>query len=542
MLSLLLFSIPIFFVQSFLGQFSSTGSLSVFRVSPLFKGLGYSILLVNLITSSYYTMITSIPLIYIISSFHPTIPWMSCENTVHNCTTNYHFEDDNEVWNPFKFLWQPTENKLLPAKSYFSWVTHASKDFTFSISWQIALANVFVWILIGVIVVKGIEFIGKVIRYAVVTLLIFLTIIFMRLLFTDGVWTGILLFFTPKFPDLIMWMIGPMVALTTFGSGWGITLTLASYNHFHEDIEKYSIIINFGHMILLMIGGIISSIINSSITAEKSLLLHLFRNNPIGYVYIVNAYFFGTLELPNFWCFLFFAMVFCCEFVTCILQVLTITTAIFDEFEPIRIYKKEFTFALVGLLALGSAIFCLSVGLHLAASLMSSAGIFTYFICFTELMIVSWIYGKDKFFKDIEFLLMKPYAKWKFIVLRYVTPTILLYTLALIIMFIWFTVKFKEDEPLLYLPNLIISVITIIMFLIYLGYKIKDGSGNNILEKFQFLSRSIDWYPVDPDVRSQYELNVNKNVEIGHRLLSDSQHNLQENDFEDNNVAANINN
>ncbi|XP_055917393.1 sodium-dependent proline transporter-like isoform X3 [Eupeodes corollae] len=72
--------VPIVFIQSFLGQFSGTGFISVFRIAPLFKGIGYVSLIVNCVNLTYYSVFSAIPLFYIFHSLRPTIPW-SCEGT-----------------------------------------------------------------------------------------------------------------------------------------------------------------------------------------------------------------------------------------------------------------------------------------------------------------------------------------------------------------------------------------------------------------------------------------------------------------------------
>ncbi|ALC38960.1 CG31904, partial [Drosophila busckii] len=81
LLAVLFYSLPIFLIQTFLGQFSSSGGISAFRVSPIFKGLGYAILLLNLGTLSYYSINAAVPLIYTAHSLTQTLPWMSCNNT-----------------------------------------------------------------------------------------------------------------------------------------------------------------------------------------------------------------------------------------------------------------------------------------------------------------------------------------------------------------------------------------------------------------------------------------------------------------------------
>lgn len=80
LLMLFLCGIPLFFMETCLGQFSSFGCLTIFRIAPLFKGVGYAIIIVNLICSLYYNVIIAYPVLFIIKSFAKALPWMHCNN------------------------------------------------------------------------------------------------------------------------------------------------------------------------------------------------------------------------------------------------------------------------------------------------------------------------------------------------------------------------------------------------------------------------------------------------------------------------------
>lgn len=81
-------------METCLGQFSSTGCLTIFRIAPLFKGVGYAIIIVNLICTMYYNVIIAYPVLFIIKSFAKTLPWMHCNNewnTPHCVEVGHHF-------------------------------------------------------------------------------------------------------------------------------------------------------------------------------------------------------------------------------------------------------------------------------------------------------------------------------------------------------------------------------------------------------------------------------------------------------------------
>ncbi|XP_042884248.1 sodium-dependent noradrenaline transporter-like [Penaeus japonicus] len=88
LLTLVLVGIPMFFLETAVGQFSSSSYLSVYSVCPAFKGAGMASLTINLFTLSYYLLLVSYPLLFLTHSFSWELPWASCGNSWNspNCT------------------------------------------------------------------------------------------------------------------------------------------------------------------------------------------------------------------------------------------------------------------------------------------------------------------------------------------------------------------------------------------------------------------------------------------------------------------------
>lgn len=98
LLMLFLCGIPLFFMEMCLGQFSSTGCITMFRIAPLLKGkiifpfallhlifvdflgTGYAIVVVNIICTIYYNVIIAYPLVFIVKSIAKELPWLHCNN------------------------------------------------------------------------------------------------------------------------------------------------------------------------------------------------------------------------------------------------------------------------------------------------------------------------------------------------------------------------------------------------------------------------------------------------------------------------------
>lgn len=127
--------------------------------------------------------------------------------------------------------------------------------------------------------------------------------------------------------------------------------------------------------------------------------------------------------------------------------------SLFDEFEVLRQYKQEVTFGLLGALASLSLFFCTTVRdqrtifVSICAKLcyfiqhgvahfsaVSTDAIVIYSLMHLLLLLaVLWVYGRERFQRDIEFMLGQPFASWKVFILRFIAPIFLLWSMVCIL-------------------------------------------------------------------------------------------------------------
>ncbi|XP_010082499.1 PREDICTED: sodium- and chloride-dependent glycine transporter 1-like, partial [Pterocles gutturalis] len=73
--------IPLFFMELSFGQFASQGCLGVWRVSPMFKGVGYGMMVVSTYIGIYYNVVICIAFYYFFVSMTRVLPWTYCSNS-----------------------------------------------------------------------------------------------------------------------------------------------------------------------------------------------------------------------------------------------------------------------------------------------------------------------------------------------------------------------------------------------------------------------------------------------------------------------------
>ncbi|KAH7974375.1 hypothetical protein HPB49_014573 [Dermacentor silvarum] len=72
---------PVFFMELFLGQFSSQGSVGVWRCAPIGKGIGICMCYVSLLISTYFVCFTAHAMLFAWKSLSDRLPWATCDET-----------------------------------------------------------------------------------------------------------------------------------------------------------------------------------------------------------------------------------------------------------------------------------------------------------------------------------------------------------------------------------------------------------------------------------------------------------------------------
>ncbi|VDN16261.1 unnamed protein product, partial [Dibothriocephalus latus] len=79
--------LPIFFMEFAFGQFASVGPISIWSISPLFKGIGYAMTTVVWLVTVYYNVIVAQAILYLLASLNSHLPWSTCGNWWNNDIT-----------------------------------------------------------------------------------------------------------------------------------------------------------------------------------------------------------------------------------------------------------------------------------------------------------------------------------------------------------------------------------------------------------------------------------------------------------------------
>ena len=77
---LFLIGMPMTFLEMSFGQFSSCSPTTIWSISPIFKGVGFAMVIICGIVCIYYNIIIAWTLYYLFRSFTTELPWATCGN------------------------------------------------------------------------------------------------------------------------------------------------------------------------------------------------------------------------------------------------------------------------------------------------------------------------------------------------------------------------------------------------------------------------------------------------------------------------------
>ncbi|KAL5281089.1 hypothetical protein ACFFRR_004858 [Megaselia abdita] len=519
-----LYVLPLIFIQSFLGQFSSSGYISVFRIAPLFKGLGYVIFLLNFVVLGYAVLFAAVPLFYTVTSTFALTNIISCNNTWNsqNCTI---FEMVKEVEDieitPFYYSIYPRYS-ILAAHEYYNEHLHLDPSYYhsndhFKFNWPIFICAMLIWCLIGSVMSCGVERIGRFNRYISISLMITLLLFVIRA-FTVAdlikILSNIFDFAEVDYRKITSSLaLSPLICFQTFGRGWGTPLVMASHNNFKAKVHYLSLATVVGS-ILLTLASTFVTVVFYGLLSRYTLGFHFEMFHPQTSLFVAIPSVFGAMAAPRTWLFLFFLMITLSEISSIVLQLSGLMTSFFDEFDEYRKYKDTITHGIILFLSLQTIFYCSNKGFEFFQNIMyfqifSQALIFMFL-----LLIVMWVYGRKRFQRDILFMLDVVFHRTYSAMIRFVTPFLIF-----IIGASGFLMLYHSEHIFNYYEQILAFTLKYIPWLIFPGYMIfriatQVGSFAN---RFTRLCKPTDWYPVDGEERHRYESTLG-DTDMAHQL------------------------
>ncbi|KAH3775173.1 creatine transporter-like [Dreissena polymorpha] len=508
---MLICGLPLMFLEVSTSQFSGRGPMAMWNMAPFFKGIGYTLLAINIVNNVYYNVLRAWILEYFVQTFKSELPWASCghswnqdgcipSNGRFNNATIQQTANGSQMTSAEQF-WQYNVLQLSPGLGHID-----------GILWNFVL-YVFIWrTLVAICMVKGIKSIEKVMYVTVFLPIILMLGIWARALMLKGSVQGMLYYITPTFDritDIQVWIEAAMMATYTLGPGWGTIPMIASENSFHGNTIKYSILATLCDFLSAVFNGLICFSILGVMAHDSGLDLENTVTSGLSLGFTVYPTAFTYFPLPQLWSAIFFINLIFVGLDAQVLSTQTLMNCLQDLCPTWFVGKRRLILVvLINILAfLVSIPFCTRGGMYIFQLLDWYAAAWTLlFVCLVECIVFSWVYGSSRISRDLEIMLGRPMPVILRVLGSFVTPTAMLILLC---------ISFSRYRPPTYgqyvypawaealgwsLAFAIISPIVIVFFV-----RLAQADGSIIQKLKSFNVPSDIWGPSDKNAAEKYD-------------------------------------
>jgi solute carrier family 6 GABA transporter-like protein 1 len=441
-LVLIFAGVPMFMLEVSIGQFLSVGGLGIFKISPIFKGVGIAAAVMACWLNVYYIVVLSWGLYYLWESFTAELPWGSCTNSwnTESCRNPYD--------KPYNESCGPKENVPcidLPAgyngcgedgvtavsadfctfhnnlnETVSMWVQNVTGpvdefwhrqvlqqsegiDHPDGLRLELVITLGFAWLLCYFCIWKGVKWTGKVVYFTALFPYCMLFILLIRGVTLEGASLGLEYYMKPdlsRLTDSRVWIDAGTQIFFSYGLGLGAIVALGSYNKYHNNCYQDALIICTVNSVTSIFAGVVIFSFLGFMANEQGVDVKDVAAGGPGLAFL--TYPSAVLQMPvsPLWSCLFFFMLIFLGLDSQFCTMEGFVTAVVDEFpKRLRPHKALFI-AFVCLASYIIGFSCISRGGIYVFQLYeeyAASGMSLLFLMFFECVAVAWGFGARRF-------------------------------------------------------------------------------------------------------------------------------------------------
>ncbi|NP_001027998.1 sodium-dependent dopamine transporter [Macaca mulatta] len=432
LLFMVIAGMPLFYMELALGQFNREGAAGVWKICPVLKGVGFTVILISLYVGFFYNVIIAWALHYLFSSFTTELPWIHCNNSWNspNCS-DAHSGDSGGNGPGLNDTFGTT-----PAAEYFErGVLHLHQshgiDDLGPPRWQLTACLVLVIVLLYFSLWKGVKTSGKVVWITATMPYVVLTALLLRGVTLPGAIDGIRAYLSVDFYRLCeasVWIDAATQVCFSLGVGFGVLIAFSSYNKFTNNCYRDAIVTtSINSPTSFSSGFVVFSFLGYMAQKHSVPIGDVAKDGP-GLIFIIYPEAIATLPLSSAWAVVFFIMLLTLGIDSAMGGMESVITGLIDEFQLLHRHRELFTLFIV-LATFLLSLFCVTNGGIYVFTLLDhfAAGTSILFGVLIEAIGVAWFYGVGQFSDDIQQMTgQRPSLYWR-LCWKLVSPCFLLF-------------------------------------------------------------------------------------------------------------------
>uniref|UniRef100_A0A673JYH0 Transporter n=1 Tax=Sinocyclocheilus rhinocerous TaxID=307959 RepID=A0A673JYH0_9TELE len=404
--------IPVFFLETALGQFTSEGGITCWRkVCPLFEGIGYATQVIEAYLNVYYVVILAWAIFYLFNCFTTELPWASC----------------GQYWNTGNFWHSYSFQNVFPSRRRVLSISSGIEEVG-SLRWELAICLAIAWIICYFCIWKGPKSTGKVVYVTATFPYFMLLILLLRGITLPGAANGIKFYLYPdisRLSDPQVWVDAGTQIFFSYAICLGCLTALGSYNSYNNNCYRDCIMLCCLNSGTSFVAGFAIFSVLGFMAYEQNVPIEAVAVSGPGLAFIAYPKAVTMMPWSPLWACLFFMMLIFLGLDSQFVCVESLVTAVVDMYpKTFRVgYRRE-------LLILGMSVTSFLLGLIMLTEVKAYCCVQTMFFPVALVSPLNSPDGKiqvDRFYLNIEDMIgYKPifFIKWCW---KYFTPGICAY-------------------------------------------------------------------------------------------------------------------
>ncbi|XP_031628886.1 sodium-dependent nutrient amino acid transporter 1-like [Contarinia nasturtii] len=251
---------PMYYLETFIGQFTSQSAIKMWEVNPAFRGVGAGQIMASIFIMTYYSSLVALTVYYFFASFASQLPWTVClPEWGPTCI-------DSSSKNNLTFLTNSSSNNSEVASSSELYFLKSVLNQTLNISngigypsWRLMICLLVAWVVVFLVISKGIKSSGKCSYFLALFPYAIMIALLLRSVTLEGSAKGILFFLTPQWHELTnpkIWSEAIQQAFFSLTVSLGPILVMSSYNKFKHNLYRDVMIVTTLDTFTSLIAGI----------------------------------------------------------------------------------------------------------------------------------------------------------------------------------------------------------------------------------------------------------------------------------------------